>query len=231
MKRYFSLVIVLFCFCPVCCLAQAVDSLRKDTVSVSENSLLQTDTVRVDSLINRELQPAQEKFKPNPKKAILYSVFCPGLGQIYNRKYWKLPLVYGGFIGCTYAITWNSTQYNGYRRAYLDFISGDYENRTSWNDYTYGTYLSTNIKDWTADMKSSFSTSLKSAKDYYRRYRDMSIFITVGFYGLCILDAYVDAQLFDFDISPDLSMHVAPTLFDHTSGSTRSIGMQLSFAF
>jgi len=73
--------------------------------------------------------------------------------------------------------------------------------------------------------------TLKSARDYYRRYRDLSWIITIGVYGLWIVDAYVDAQLFDFDISPNLSMQVAPVLFDRTLTSNRTIGVQFSFVF
>jgi len=180
----------------------------------------------IDSLANGKVH---EKIKISSTKALLYSAIFPGLGQIYNRKYWKLPLVYGGFIGCIYATTWNGTQYNGYRRAYLDFISGD-PKANSWDAYRYGSYKA-DPDTWTPAMQTSFATALKSAKDYYRRYRDLSIIITVGVYALSIIDAYVDAQLFDFDVSPDLNVKVEPILFDRTPNSNRSFGMQLSLAF
>ena len=230
MKRYIILTAILFYLYPVCCLAQTDDSSEKDSISVSKRFLLQTDTVRIDSLVNGKMQLSEIKFKPNSTKAVLYSAIFPGLGQIYNRKYWKLPLVYGSFIGCAYAITWNGNQYNGYKKAYIDFIDDD-PNTDSWEDYRYGSYLRQDFDSWTTTMKSNFSNSLKSAKDYYRRYRDLSYIITVGVYAIWMVDAYVDAQLFDFDITPDLSMHVEPVLFDRTEISSRSIGMQLSFAF
>ena len=230
MKRYISLAAFLFCLCPVWCLAQTDDHSGRDSVSVSEHFLSQTDTVRIDSLLKGKLQAPAEKFKPNSKKATIYAAIFPGLGQIYNRKYWKLPLVYGSFIGCAYAITWNGNQYNGYRKAYIDFIDND-PNTNSWDAYRYGTYLRQDPSEWSSTMVTNFSNNLKSARDYYRRYRDMSYIITVGVYAIWIIDAYVDAQLFDFDINPDLSMHVAPVLFDKTAVNTRSVGMQLSFAF
>jgi len=215
---------------PVCCLAQTGNLSGKDSISVAEKFPIQTDTVRIDSLVNGKIKSPHEKFKPSSTKAVLFSAIFPGLGQIYNRKYWKLPLVYGSFIGCIYAITWNGNQYNGYRNAYLDFIDND-PKTNSWDDYRYGNYLNLDYDSWSDVMKSSFGDALKSAKDYYRRYRDMSYIITIGVYALCIIDAYVDAQLFDFDISPDLSLHVAPILFDRTAYSSRSVGMQLSFTF
>jgi len=219
----------LFYLCPVRSLAQRGKPFRTDSVSVSEKFSIHEDTLRIDSLVNDSLQLAPEKFKPNSKKAVLYSAFLPGLGQIYNRKYWKLPLVYGSFIGCVYAITWNGAQYNGYKDAYKDFILGN-PKYASWKDYLYGT-LSTDTASWSPGMKSNFPMTLKSARDYYRRYRDLSWIITIGVYGLWIVDAYVDAQLFDFDISPNLSMQVAPVLFDRTLTSNRTIGVQFSFVF
>jgi len=231
LKRYISLTAVLLYLCSVCCFAQTVDLSGKDSISVSEMFLIQTDTVRIDSLVNEKILFTPEKFKPDSKKATIYAAIFPGLGQIYNRKYWKLPLVYGSFIGCAYAINWNGNQYNGYKDAYLDFIDPN-PDTNSWEDYRYGSYRSTEFNDWTEDMKRSFANTLKSARDFHRRNRDLSYIVTVGVYAIWIIDAYVDAQLFNFDISPDLSMHVEPVLlFDRTPGNTRSVGMQLSFAF
>jgi hypothetical protein len=220
---------VLFYLYPVWSKAQTVDFSGKDSVSVTENPLIQADTVRIDSLVNAKIKLEPVKFKPNPTKAVLYSAILPGLGQIYNRKYWKLPLVYGAFMGCTYAIIWNGTQYNGYQNAYKDFISVD-SKEDRWMDYLYGAYTKDTAK-WTGNMKTNFRNSLKSGRDYYRRYRDLSIIITVGVYALSIIDAYVDAQLYEFDVSPDLSMRIEPVLFDCMPGGNRSFGMQLSFAF
>ena len=234
MKRYFYLITVLFYVYPVCCLAQASDHSGKDSTSVAGKILLQTDTVRIDSLAKAKLQLEQKQFMPNSTKAVLLSAVFPGLGQIYNRKYWKLPLVYGSFIGCAYAITWNSNQYNGYENAYSNFLkymNGKPSDDGAWDVYRYGNYLSQAPADWSPTMQTQFSSALKSAKDYYRRYRDMSIIITVAVYALWMIDAYVDAQLFDFDISPDLSMHISPVMFDQTAVNTRSVGMQLSFGF
>jgi len=224
----------LFYLCPVWCLAQAGDHSGKDSTSVSGKILLQTDTVRIDSLANAKLQLEEKQFKPNSTKAVLLSAAFPGLGQIYNRKYWKLPLVYGSFIGCAYAITWNANQYNGYESAYSNFLkymNNKPSNDAAWDVYRYGSYLKQDPADWSPSMQTQFSNALKSAKDYYRRYRDMSIIITIAVYALWMIDAYVDAQLFDFDISPDLSMHVSPVMFDRTAVNTRSVGMQLSFGF
>jgi len=230
LKRYISLTAILFCFVSVCCLAQTVDFSGNESMPDSKIFLFQTDTIPADSLGKDNALSLPEKFKPNSKKATVYAAIFPGLGQIYNRKYWKLPLVYGSFIGCTYAINWNGNQYNGYKKAYSDFIDNDPDSN-SWEDYRYGAYRRTEFKDWSEDMKRNFTTALKSARDFHRRNRDLSYIVTVGVYAIWIVDAYVDAQLFNFDIGPDLSMRFEPILFDRTPSSVRSIGMQLSFAF
>ena len=230
MKWYSYIIAALLYFYPVWSTAQRDSFFGKDSISVPEKFLLETDTVRVDSLANRKIAMNSEKFKPDSKKATIYAAIFPGLGQIYNRKYWKLPLVYGSFIGCMYAINWNVNQYNGYRKAYIDFIDED-PATNSWDDYRYGSYRREDFDKWSADMKRSFANALKSARDFNRRNRDLSYIVTVGVYAICIIDAYVDAQLFDFDISPDLSMRVEPVFFDRTASNSRSIGMQLSFAF
>ena len=192
--------------------------------------LIQTDTVRVDSFVSGNVQLEPEAFKPNSTKAVLYSAFFPGLGQIYNRKYWKLPLVYGSFIGCAYAINWNGNQYNGYKRAYIDFIDGD-PTTNSWEDYRYGAYRREDPENWTADMTRNFAGALQSSKDFHRRNRDLSYIVTVGVYALWIIDAYVDAQLFDFDVSPDLSMRIVPLMYNNSYSHNCTLGIQLSFAF
>lgn len=179
-------------------------------------------------------KPAQIKmeFKPDPKKAVLMAL-VPGLGQIYNRKFWKLPIVYGGLMGCMYAVTWNNRNYQDYSTAYKDImIDAEEPNRpveefhTSWPDFLGIGY---DPKEWVTNT--NFQTQLKNRKDYYRRYRDLSIIITVGVYALSIIDAYVDAQLFDFDISPDLSMHWEPSVTPQTAYSSRSYGLNCSIKF
>ncbi|MDR1783097.1 MAG: DUF5683 domain-containing protein, partial [Dysgonamonadaceae bacterium] len=133
------------------------------------------------------------------------------------------------FIGCAYAITWNGAQYNGYRQAYLDFID-DNAATNYWENYMPPS-LPEKIEDWSSEQVNWFSNALKSRKDYYRRYRDMSYLISVVVYAVWIVDAYVDAELFDFDISPDLSMRLDPVLFERTRFNTQSFGLQCSFSF
>ncbi|NDW10527.1 DUF5683 domain-containing protein [Dysgonomonas sp. 520] len=172
-----------------------------------------------------------EPFKPNPNKAILYSAIFPGLGQIYNRKYWKLPIIYGGFLGLTYAISWNGRYYNDYSDAYKAIMSADY--LTPGNINKWFPFIYTNLKpeDLTEGQLNNFRQAFKKKKDYYRRYRDLSIIGTVAVYGLCMLDAYVDAQLYDFDISPDLSFKVQPALLDNGMSRFGVLAIQCSVTF
>lgn len=168
-------------------------------------------------------------FKPNPTKAVLLAL-VPGMGQIYNRKYWKLPIVYGAFMGCLYAVTWNNKSYQDYSEAYKDFMY-DTANKVPQEDWHQSWQDVTNRDPETVFNDTNFADQLKRRKDYYRRYRDLSIIITVGVYALSIVDAYVDAQLFDFDITPDLSMRVEPVVTPKTSYSSSTYGVNCSIKF
>ena len=209
--------------------------LDADTVVVaSPDSTVQAVLQAADSVPQPKFKEINMKpFKPNPTRAVLYSL-VPGLGQIYNRAYWKLPIVYGGFMGCIYAVTWNNRNYKDYSTAYLDLMNDvkDHPNdpkawSSSWVDIA-----KKNGRDPAEFITNTrLQDNIKSRKDYFRRYRDLSIIITAGVYALCMIDAYVDAQLFDFDISPDLSMRIEPAVTPKTSFSDRSYGLNCSIKF
>jgi len=147
----------------------------------------------------------QVNWQPNSSKALLWALL-PGGGQIYNRKYWKLPIVWGAFMACYYSVTWNHRQYQDYHAAYRDLSSEDPSKNTSWLAFAPAGAKAEDYKTYQSTLKST----LKRGNDFYRRYRDLSILASVLVYGLSILDAYVDAELYTFDISPDLSLRVAP---------------------
>ena len=155
----------------------------------------------------------------------------PGLGQIYNRKYWKLPIVYGGLMGCMYAVTWNNKNYKDYSTAYKDIMYDAAKNLENPDAWSKSWQDLTSMAPEDAINNSNFKDQLKRQKDYFRRYRDLSIIITVGVYALSIVDAYVDAQLFDFDISPDLSLHLEPVVSPKTSVTPRTYGLNCSLKF
>jgi len=148
------------------------------------------------------------KWKPDPKRAMWLAIILPGAGQIYNRKYWKLPIVYGGFIGCAYAMRWNNQMYLDYSQAYLDIMDDD-PNTASYEQFLH---LGTTINSSNIER---YKEVFKSRKDRYRRWRDLSFFCMIGVYALSIIDAYVDASLSTFDISDDLSLHVEPAVMSN----------------
>ena len=194
------------------------------TDSTVQSVLLQADSIGVPEV------KMKTAFKPNPTKAVLYAI-VPGLGQIYNRKYWKLPIVYGGLMGCMYAITWNNKNFQDYSTAYKDIMYDAAVNANKPEAWSDSWQILTSLDPEQAIKDSNFKDRLKRQKDYFRRYRDLSIIITVGVYALSIVDAYVDAQLFDFDITPDLSMRIEPTVTPKTSVTPRTYGLNCSLKF
>ena len=152
--------------------------------------------------------------KPDAIKAVWLGAICPGAGQIYYRSYWKLPIVYGAFMGCGYAISMMQNRYSGYKTAYLDL----------YKDSQAGTVSEDPSKSYIAVIPDGYDLSrvggastwmntLKNRQTIYRRYRDYAILATVVAYALSLIDAYVDAQLFDYDISPDLSLNIEPQIY------------------
>jgi len=143
----------------------------------------------------------------SPRKATIYSAILPGLGQGYNKKYWKIPIIYAGFGTIGYFIGWNNGFYKTYKLAYSDLTDDD-PNTDSYLDLDATKYYDLeNPTDY-----NNFKTGLSKQSDYYRRNRDLLIIAMAGFYGLNIIDASVDAHFFDFDISEDLTMNWQPSM-------------------
>ena len=194
---------------------------------VPEMDTIATSVVITDSV------PAKKKrdwntWRPNPKRAMWLAIVLPGAGQIYNRKYWKLPIFYGGFVGCLYALSWNGQMYHDYSQAYVDLMDND-PNTQSYNDFLH---LGTTINE---SNKAHYQEIFRKRKDRYRKWRDLSVFALIGVYALSVIDAYVDASLSEFDISDDLSLRVAPTIINDQSSrnpvksSAIGVGCSLSF--
>ena len=184
------------------------------------------DSTVVTSLTRRQLrQQRLASFTPDPGRATWSALVFPGGGQIYNHKYWKLPIVYGGFLGCAYALNWNNQMYSDYSQAYLDIMDDD-PNTASYEDFLPPRYNVEANKDYLTRV-------FKNRKDNYRRQRDLSIFCFIGVYLLSVVDAYVDAELSNFDITDDLSVQVRPTTIDNRQSTLRNqaYGLQCSFSF
>lgn len=180
-------------------------------------------TLKTDSM-QRELPKPKKRFIPNSNRSVWLALVFPGGGQIYNRKYWKLPIVYGGFVGCAYALNWNNKMYKDYSQAYLDIMDDD-PNTKSFEDFLP---LNSSI----AGQEERYKEIFRKRKDTYRRQRDLSIFCFIGVYLLSVIDAYVDAELSDFDITKDIGLKVEPALFnDGRSNNYNSVGLQCSLKF
>lgn len=163
-------------------------------------------------------------FTPDPIRSVWLSALCPGLGQIYNRRYWKLPIVVGGFMGLAYGTSWNNGMLSDYTRAYSDFMDNDPSTDSYMDFFPPNTTEESLNRTWLEQV-------LRSRKNYYRRNRDLCIICMVGVYLLAMVDAYVDASLSNFDISPDLSMQVAPALIQDPKSRFPALGVQLAFNF
>lgn len=203
------------------------DSLHKRNQQTFELLEAPIDTAllakRTDSIQKQGAQP-QKRFIPDSNRSVWLAMVFPGAGQIYNRKYWKLPIVYGGFVGCTYALSWNNKMYKEYSQAYLDIMDDD-PNTKSYEDFIP---RSSSI----VGQEERYKELFRKRKDTFRRQRDLSIFCFIGVYILSIIDAYVDAELSDFDISKDLGLKVEPALFnDGKSKNFNSVGLQCSLKF
>ena len=226
------LMVIINCF-PFSVKSQEIDGAASDTIHPASvmDSILMFGFQQFDS-ISVELPVIMKQFKPNPTKAVLYSAIFPGFGQFYNRKYWKLPLVYGGFMGFAYAISWNNKNLQDCAEAYKDLaydLANYAENPEKWHQ-SWQNFVASGAEP-SSRFNDNFRTQLKRWRDYSRRNRDLSIILTAGFYLICMADAYVDAQLFDFDISPDLSLHIDPVFSPQTTYSPRLYGFHFSITF
>ena len=150
---------------------------------------------------------AQDLTEPiqSPRKAAILSSTLPGLGQIYNKKYWKIPIIYAGLLTSAYYINDNNVQYKLYKDAYLKRLDNNPDNDDFVGEYSSGDLL--------------------ILKDFYRRNREVSILCFVGTYIINVLDASVDAHLFDYDISEDISLQITPTSTANFNGLSLTLNL------
>ena len=144
--------------------------------------------------------------KHSPKKASLLSIACPGLGQLYNQKYWKTPIIIGGIGGAIYAYSFYNTKFQKYKEAYII--------RTDGNSATIDDYLNYS------------ENGLITLQDYYRNKKDLSIIIGTIIYLLNIADAYVDAHLFEYNVNENLSLNFQP-VFNNQQNTIELISLKI----
>lgn len=191
MKRFFFTLILFLEFCPFL-ISQEVS---RDTVAAVDTTVI----------------------KHSATKAVIMSAVLPGLGQVYNQKYWKVPIIYAAIGTLTYFIIDYNKKYNTFVKAYNDYLSKD-STRTS--------YL--NIRGLANFEDKTYF--LKSYRDFYRRWRDLDVLILAGVYVLNIIDANVDAHFFYFEIGDDISLNVKPYIFEPVKNSNY-LGLSLSLKF
>ena len=144
----------------------------------------------------------------SPKKASLLSTACPGLGQVYNKKYWKAPIILAGIGTVLYAQNFYNTKFQEYKNAYIIRTDGDKSTIDEYLNYS--------------------ESNLITLQDYYRNKKDLSIIVGSIIYVLNIIDAYVDAHLFTYNIDDDLSLSIKPELIANNIG-TGLISMKIKF--
>lgn len=158
-------------------------------------------------------KPAKRLFKAEPLKATMLAVAFPGLGQVYNRKYWKIPLVYAGFGALAYSISFYTSHYNDMMKAYQDFTdkvpeTASYTKFVKIDPEEYDPVL--HPETYNPSTASWVEDGLLSAVDAYKKYRDLSYIGVAAWYLISVLDANVDASLFNYDISNNLNLAVEP---------------------
>lgn len=198
----------------------------RDTLIVVDNT---HEIIIGDTITPMPEATWDDGWRPNAGKAVWMGALFPGLGQIYNRSYWKLPILYGGLMGCAYAIMWNGNMYSDYKQAYWDILTDEVLSTDP--KRSYNAILP---KGYTIEMmggRETYTNTLKNKQNLYRRYRDLGIVAAVAVYALSLIDAFVDAQLFDFDISPDLSMNVSPQIYNDYIHHQRAAEVRLAITF
>ncbi len=211
MRMQYLLILGFSCF-----VFSQVPAQEADSLAVIAKDSIPLDSLGADSLTNDTILPKKKRQKffkwilskedyPSPKKALIFSLVVPGSGQIYNKKYWKLPIVYGALGGLVYLADFNSKRYKRFRRAYESSLAGEMHE-----------FSNTSIDD---------PQSLKAERDEARRNMEQAyIFLFFG-YALNGIDALVDAHLMQFNVSDELSLKLAPTMESFPLSIFPSVGV------
>ena len=200
----------------------SVEAARADSVWAAQtDSILAPQRVAIDY---DSWEERKVEYNPDPTRAVWMSALFPGLGQIYNRRYWKLPIVVGAYMGLGYATSWNNNMLSDYTKAYRDIMDNDPSTKSYMNFFPPTTTEESLDKTWLTNL-------LQSRKNYFRRNRDLCIICMVGVYLVAMVDAYVDASLSHFDITPELSMDLAPSLIHDSRGVKPGIGLVWALNF
>jgi len=196
-------------------------------ILINNNTAAQADTLI--------LGEAKKQRMVSPIKATMLAAAFPGMGQVYNRKYWKIPIVYAGFGALGYSIVFNTQNFNKYLSGYQD-LTDDIAETDSYTDLLKNTpYTPEQIDkalesdDYDPQIAAWIEDQMKNAVYYYRRYRDLSYIGVALWYIITIVDANVDASLADFDVGDNLSINFEPVALHTMGGSGFGMGIRLTF--
>ncbi|MGB4775771.1 MAG: DUF5683 domain-containing protein [Daejeonella sp.] len=187
---------------------------KTDTIPLNADTTKKNIPPPVQAKVTPFKDSLRLEIEKRPRKAAIRSAIVPGLGQIYNKRWWKVPLIYGGFVGIGLVYEFNHRNYKIFLKEaqFREANPGMTENPLYVGASNSGIIL---------------------VKDAYRRNRDLSVLIGVAFYAVNIIDAYIDAKFLRFDISNDLSLNIRPSLqqaFTNSyTSSVPSIKLSLSF--
>jgi len=187
---------------------ERIDSLLAADTTLSSVPVANTDTINSDSVSIMKKKLVDKRH--SPKKAIWMSAILPGLGQGYNKRWWKIPVIYAGFSGLGYGLYHFGTNYNGYRGAYRIAVDGD--------STTNASYKGT-----------STAAELKFYRDSNKRNLDIMAVITAFWYILNIVDAAVDAHLFHWDVDDKLALDIHPMIPQMSGRGVAGLNLQFSF--
>jgi len=210
--------------------ALAQDTTRQDPPATTQN--LDSDSIIVTK--NGKVMTIESyAARYNPRKALLYAAVLPGAGQVYNKKYWKLPLVYGGFAGLGFGVAWNQGNYAKYRKGLFNLLNDknyvivDPATGTTANG---NVVINGNLYFPVGDKGRLSLEVLRTAVNKYRRDRDYMLIMSFIFYMMQMIDAHVDAHLKEFDLNPQLKVSIEPTMNQNVStGRSAGVGLTLKF--
>lgn len=219
MRNYLSLIFTLLLFINFTFSQEEQDSIPKTEIDTVQTDLAEKGIVIKDSV---SLKEVEREFRPlAPSKAAFYSAVLPGMGQIYNKRYWKVPIVWGAIGGSIYMYTWNNDQYKSFRTAFKRRQAG----------FTDDQYYDINGDNAVGDEPDLDTDDLEYQQERFQSDRDLWLVAAIGLYALNIVDANVDAHLKQFNIDDDLSLDFEPFFdYDQVTNSP-NYGMALIIKF
>ncbi len=217
MRSYSTIFIFLFIFINV-----SYSQEEKETVPTTEKDSIQSSIGEEGVIIEDSLFVKRKEINPlAPSKAAFFSAILPGLGQIYNKRYWKAPIVYGAIGGSIYAYTWNNDNYQQFRTAFKRRQAG----------FTDDQFYDINGDNSPGDPPDLDQNDLEGQQERFQRDRDLWLVVAIGMYALNIIDANVDAHLKQFNIDDDLSFDFQPYLDLNQVTNSPNYGMVLTIKF